>query len=190
MLNSLTRTASLIVLSALTACGDPSDASGGSDSTTAGSPGSSATSTLRVTVDGTETVSTARVRESGVKFGTRLDAVLIADSYQDPSGLPEISMTVIAGARRTGDFEIVYNQNKIAREGGSELAIVSFEVGGEDRLAGISGTLHVDTLDTDTSGTNYSIVRLTGTFEGSFRVQGEPDEVPVQGAFDYIADSE
>ena len=187
MLTALTRNSSLLVLSALTACGNPADASGSSG---AGSSGSSTTSTLRVIVNGHETVSSARVRESGIKFGDRLDAVLIADSYQDPSGLPELSMTVIAGARRTGDFEIVFNQNKIAREGGSDLAIVSLQVGGEDPLAGMSGTLHVDTLDTNTSGANHSIVRLTGSFEGSFRPEGGAAEVPVLGAFDYIADSQ
>ena len=179
-----------LFLATLTACGGSSDGSANdesSNSTTALSQHepANAESFLSVTIDGSLSRSQSRVKESGVKFGDRLDAVLIADSFDDPSGLPELSISIITPSRKTGTFEIVFNQNKINRAEGKDIAIVQFSTGSEDtRMQGLNGTLNISTLETTPQAGNYRIIRLVGSFEGSFRTTNDGDK-PVQGSFDF-----
>lgn len=168
-----------LILAALAACGgSPAD------------PAAEASGTLEevdcylaVQIDGTDYRTTTRIDESGIKFASRLDAVLMSGAAGHPGGVPEISMGITTGSRRTGAFEIVRNPNKL-REG-KDLATLTLGIAAtEGNYTGLQGTLNVQTLETEESETSYRIRRLTATFNGTFRDE-QNEEHALSGELDF-----
>lgn len=182
-----------LFLASMVACGGSEsggagagDADGVGATETSDAPVEEVESILTVHAGGEDHPSAGRVRESGVKGGEKLHAVLMGDSNGSPTGEPSVTMGLTTGKRRTGTFELVFNPNKL-REGKDLATVTCMYAGGGGTMTGLSGSLEIDTLETEPSGKAYRILRLVGSFEGKFRKQDGGEE-EVSGSFDYTRD--